>query len=78
MVPQSLIFFLLVNSQEKHTPPNPHLAPLLAPPEIPPQRGEEKDKPLIWEGQGVGLLPSSLAPEGQGVGFFLITQPTNI
>jgi hypothetical protein len=24
--------------------------PLLAPPSIPPQRGEEKDKPLIWEG----------------------------
>jgi hypothetical protein len=24
--------------------------PLLAPPEIPPQRGEEKDTPLIWRG----------------------------
>ncbi|MDP5337202.1 MAG: hypothetical protein NWQ28_01315, partial [Nodularia sp. (in: cyanobacteria)] len=55
MVPQSLIFFPLVNSQQKYTPPKLDIAPLLAPPEIPPQRWEENDKPLIWEGLGVGF-----------------------
>ena len=30
-------------------------SPLLAPPSIPPQRGEEKDKPLISEGVGGGV-----------------------
>jgi hypothetical protein len=30
-----------------------NFTPLLAPPSIPPQRGEEKDKPLIWEGLGL-------------------------
>ena len=39
---------------------NVHHSPLLAPPEIPPQRGEEKDKPLIWEGVGGGVLVSHL------------------
>jgi len=32
------------------------LSPLLAPPSIPPQRGEEKDKLLILEGVGGGVL----------------------
>ncbi|AHJ31182.1 hypothetical protein NSP_48900 [Nodularia spumigena CCY9414] len=33
------------------------MSPLPAPPEIPPQRGEEKDKPLIWEGiKGWGAM----------------------
>ncbi|MFM5902353.1 MAG: hypothetical protein ACKPKT_16690 [Dolichospermum sp.] len=31
------------------------LSPLLAPPSIPPQRGEEKDKLLILEGVGGGV-----------------------
>ncbi|AHJ29693.1 hypothetical protein [Nodularia spumigena] len=37
-----------------------HHSPLLAPPEIPPLRGEEKDKPLIWEGVGGGVVVSHL------------------
>jgi hypothetical protein len=36
--------------------------PLLAPPSVPPQRGEEKDKPLIWEGLGVGFIRDYLSP----------------
>ncbi|MTJ12016.1 hypothetical protein FJR11_05275 [Anabaena sp. UHCC 0187] len=34
----------------------PSSHPLIAPPSIPPQRGEEKDKLLILEGIGGGVL----------------------
>ncbi|ULP71440.1 hypothetical protein BDGGKGIB_01066 [Nodularia sphaerocarpa UHCC 0038] len=44
-------FFSTVLAAQSYSP-----SPLLAPPEIPPQRGEEKDKPLIWEGLGVGFI----------------------
>jgi hypothetical protein len=37
-----------------------HLSPLLAPPSIPPLRGEEKDKLLILEGVGGGVLVPGL------------------
>jgi len=37
-------------------PPSIPPRPLLAPPSIPPQRGEEKDKLLILEGVGGGVL----------------------
>ena len=37
-----------------------HLSPLIAPPSIPPQRGEEKDKLLILEGVGGGVLVPGL------------------
>ncbi|ULP74724.1 hypothetical protein BDGGKGIB_04394 [Nodularia sphaerocarpa UHCC 0038] len=49
-------------------------SPLLAPPSIPPQRGEEKDKPLIWEGVGGGVLVSHLTDNRYILSLFVLNQ----
>ncbi|MDB9375407.1 hypothetical protein PN464_18735, partial [Nodularia sphaerocarpa CS-585] len=43
-------------------------------PSIPPQRGEEKDKPLIWEGVGGGVLVSHLTDNRYILSLFVLNQ----